>query len=156
MAEWLPQIVSFVISDSGTDSFFDSCASARLWSRRVMAVKRSAGTSGAAAWAISALVLAGLPTTSTFTSRDATASSALPCTVKIWALASSRSLRSMPGPRGRAPTSSATWQSRNATRASSVAVTLLSPRPAQSASHPYNPFGACSAGRTSRTCSITG
>jgi hypothetical protein len=53
--------------------------------------------------AISALVLAGLPTTSTLTSRSAWASSALPCTVKMAPLASSRSLRSMPGPRGRDP-----------------------------------------------------
>ena len=47
VAEWLPQIVIFVISVTGTPSFFASCASARLWSRRVIAVNRSAGTSGA-------------------------------------------------------------------------------------------------------------
>src|SRR5689334_18604514 len=62
VAEWLPQIVSLRISVTGTDSFLASWPTARLWSRRVIAVNRSAGTSGAAAWAISALVLAGLPT----------------------------------------------------------------------------------------------
>ncbi len=38
---------------------------ARFWSRRVMAVKFSRGMLGAFIMAISALVLAGLPTTST-------------------------------------------------------------------------------------------
>ena len=52
-------------------------------------------------------VLAGLPTTSTLTLREATLFSAAPCAVKILAFSSSRSLRSMPGPRGRAPTSRA-------------------------------------------------
>ena len=42
---------------------------ARLWSRRVIAVKRSLGTSGAFDIAISAFVFAGLPTTRIFTSR---------------------------------------------------------------------------------------
>ena len=37
---------------------------ARLWSRRVIAVKRSRGMSGALLMAMRALVLAGLPTTS--------------------------------------------------------------------------------------------
>ena len=46
---------------------------ARLWSRRIIAVKRSRGTSGACDIAISALVLAGLPTTSTLTSLAACA-----------------------------------------------------------------------------------
>src|SRR5690606_40104036 len=51
---------------------------------------------------IRALVLAGLPTTRTLMLRLATSLIALPCTEKMAALASSRSLRSMPGPRGRA------------------------------------------------------
>ena len=38
---------------------------ARLWSRRIMAVKLRGLMSGALRWVISALVLAGLPTTST-------------------------------------------------------------------------------------------
>ena len=80
---------------------------ARLWSRRVSAVNRSAGTPGADAAAMSAFVLAGLPTTTTRTSSAATASIAAPCGPKMPAFAASRSARSMPGPRGRAPTSSA-------------------------------------------------
>ena len=50
VAEWFPQMVSRVISETGAPVFFDSWLSARLWSRRVMAVKRSAGTSGACVW----------------------------------------------------------------------------------------------------------
>jgi hypothetical protein len=72
-----------------------------------IAVKFFFGSVGADFIAIYALVLAGLPTTSTRTSRDAAASSALPCSMKIFAFSSSRSLRSIPGPRGLAPTSSA-------------------------------------------------
>ena len=63
VVEWLPQIVMFVTSLTVAPVFFASWAIARLWSRRVIAVKRSRGTSGALAWAISALVFAGLPTT---------------------------------------------------------------------------------------------
>src|SRR5690606_30539627 len=61
VAEWLPQIVIFLISVTDTWSFLASWAIARLWSSRVIAVNRSAGTSGAADCAMSALVLAGLP-----------------------------------------------------------------------------------------------
>src|SRR5690625_7766064 len=43
VAEWLPQIVSFLMSLIDTFSFLASWVSARLWSRRVMALKRSAG-----------------------------------------------------------------------------------------------------------------
>ena len=63
--------------------------------------------SGALVIAISALVLAGLPVTPIRTSSAATSLSALPWAVKIAPLASSRSPRSMPWPRGRAPTSRA-------------------------------------------------
>ena len=111
-----------------------------------MAVKLRASRSRALARAISALVLAGLPTTSTLTLRSATSLSALPWAEKICAFASSRSLRSMPGPRGRAPTSSATWQSRKATCASSVATTLPSVGKAQSSSSITTPCSAPSAG----------
>ena len=48
-----------------------SWPTARLWSRRVSAVKRSAGTSGADAAAMSAFVFAGFPTTTTRTSSAA-------------------------------------------------------------------------------------
>ena len=54
--------------------------------------------------AMSALVLAGLPVTPMRTSSAATALRALPWAVKMAPLAESRSPRSMPGPRGRAPT----------------------------------------------------
>jgi hypothetical protein len=56
--------------------------------------------------AISEFVLAGFPTTSTFTSREATAFIDLPWGPKILPLALNRSLRSIPLPRGRAPTRS--------------------------------------------------
>ena len=83
-----------------------------------MAVNRCAGSDGALRCAINELVFAGLPTTSTRTSRLATASSALPCAEKILAFSSNKSLRSMPGPRGRAPTSMAKLQSLKPTSAS--------------------------------------
>jgi hypothetical protein len=108
LAEWLPQMVSLRTSETGTDSFLASCATARLWPRRVIAVNRSAGTSAAAACAIGALVLAGLPTTSTRTSSAAPALMARPGGAKMPPLASSRSPRSMPLLRDRAPTSSTT------------------------------------------------
>ena len=66
------------IASTGASSFAASCATARLWSSRVIAVKRPAGMSGALARAIQALVLAGLPTTSTRTSSAACAFSAAP------------------------------------------------------------------------------
>ena len=62
---------------------------------------------GALFMAISALVLAGLPTTRIRTSAAALSLNALPCTVKMAPLASRRSLRSMPFERGREPTSRA-------------------------------------------------
>ena len=68
-----------------------SWAMARLWSRRVIAVKRSLAMFGALFMAMSALVLAGLPTTRTRTSSAALSERALPWTVKIAPLASSRS-----------------------------------------------------------------
>ena len=105
VAEWLPQIVTPRISVTGTCAFAASCARARLWSSRVIAVKLRASRPLAFSRAISAFVFAGLPTTRIFTLRLATAASALPCAEKICAFASKRSLRSMPGPRGRAPTS---------------------------------------------------
>ena len=94
-----------VISATAAPVFCASCATARLWSRRVIAVKRSRGTPSALLIAISAFVLAGLPTTSTLTSSAAPAAIASPCGLKIAPLASSRSARSMPFVRGRAPTS---------------------------------------------------
>ena len=65
VGEWLPHTVRFVMSPTPTPALRASCVFARLWSRRVIAVKRSLGTSGAFDFAISAFVFAGLPTTST-------------------------------------------------------------------------------------------
>ncbi len=68
VAEWLPQIATFVTSFTGTPARLASCALARFSSRRVIANQRSAGTSGAWLRAIRQLVLHGFPTTSTRTS----------------------------------------------------------------------------------------
>ena len=156
VAEWLPQIVILLISVTGTPSFFASCAMARLWSRRIIAVKRSAGTSGAADRAISAFVFAGLPTTSTRTSSAAPALIARPCGAKIPPLASSRSPRSMPLVRGRAPTSSATLTPSNAAVASSVMSMPASSGKAQSSSSIAVPSAALTACGISSRRSRTG
>ena len=114
VGEWLPQTARSCTSSTPTPSLSASWATARFWSSLVMAVKRSRGTSGALLSAISALVLAGLPTTSTRTSSAAPAFRASPCGLKICPLASSRSARSIPFVRGRAPTSIATFTPSNA------------------------------------------
>src|SRR3954451_13179873 len=59
VAEWLPQIVIFLISVTAASVFRASCEIARLWSSRVRAENRSCGMSGALVIAIRALVLAG-------------------------------------------------------------------------------------------------
>src|SRR5438045_2369682 len=43
--EWLPQMVMHVTAEFGTPAFSAIAEIARLWSRRVMACQRSAGTS---------------------------------------------------------------------------------------------------------------
>ena len=105
--------------DGGAGLLARAGATARLWSSRVIAVKRSAGTPSALRCAISAFVLAGLPTTSTLMSSAAPAAIASPCGLKMAPLASSRSARSMPFVRGRAPTSSAMFVPSKAAFASS-------------------------------------
>ena len=62
----------------------------------------------------------------------------------------------MPGPRGRAPTSNAQWQSLNATFASSVATILFRVGNAQSFSSITTPCSAPSAGVISSRCRLTG
>ena len=114
MAEWLPQMVMLVTSLIADPVFWATWAMARLWSRRIIAVNRSLGTSGALLCAMRQLVLAGLPTTRTFRSEAAWALSACPCGLKIPPLASSRSPRSIPLVRGRAPTSMAMFTPSNA------------------------------------------
>ena len=84
------------MSATAAPVFFASWLIARLWSRRVIAWKRSRGTSGALLAAISAFVFAGLPTTRILTSSAAWSLIALPCGLKMPPLASSRSARSMP------------------------------------------------------------
>ena len=76
--------------------------------------------SGALLFAIRQFVLAGLPTTSTLMSDAACSLSALPWGLKMPPLASSRSLRSIPLLRGRAPTSTATLAPSNALLGSSL------------------------------------
>ena len=146
VAEWLPQIVILVMSVTGAPVLAASCEIARLWSRRVSAENRSCGMSGALVIAISALVLAGLPVTPTRTSEAATLLRALPWAVKIAPLAESRSPRSMPGPRGRAPTSRARLTPSKIRSASSPISTPASPGKAQSSSSMTTPSRALRAG----------
>ena len=85
-AEWLPHTTTSLMSAFAAPVLCASCAIARLWSRRIIAVKRDAGTSGAAFWAMVALVFAGLPTTRTRTSSAAPSLMALPWGPKMPAL----------------------------------------------------------------------
>src|SRR6478735_6564574 len=78
VAEWLPQMVIFFTSLTVVPDLAASWATARLWSRRVMAVKRPGSRSFAFDIAMRALVFAGLPTTSTLTSFLAAADRASP------------------------------------------------------------------------------
>src|SRR3954452_3231599 len=82
VAEWLPQIVIFLMSETVVPVFAASWATARLWSRRVIAVNRPGSRSGALFMAMSELVFAGLPTTRIFTSFFAEADSAWPWGLK--------------------------------------------------------------------------
>ena len=108
-------------------------------------MNRSRGTPSALLIAISAFVFAGLPTTSTFTPLSALAAIASPCGLKMPPLASSRSARSMPLVRGRAPTSSATLVPSNACAASSVTSMPASSGNAQSNSSSAVPSAAFTA-----------
>src|SRR5471032_932572 len=83
VAEWLPQIAMLVTEATAAPAFFASWILARFSSRRVMANQRSDGISGAFERAIRQLVLHGLPTTRTRTSRAALAWMALPCGAKM-------------------------------------------------------------------------
>jgi hypothetical protein len=114
----LPQIVTLLISVTGTRELLGQLATARLWSSRVIAVNRSRGTSGACACAMSALVFAGLPTTRTGCRRRAGVDR-LALRAKIPPLASSRSPRSMPLVRGAGADQQATLAPSKAAVASS-------------------------------------
>ena len=121
-----------------------------------MALNRSRGTPSAFDIAIRQLVLAGLPTISTLTSFAAPAAIASPCGLKMPPFASSRSERSMPGPRGRAPTSSATLQPSKAAFTSSKMSILRSSGNAQSSSSIAVPSAALTASGISSRLSSTG
>jgi hypothetical protein len=142
VAEWLPQMVMRETSVVCAPALAASWAMARLWSRRVMAVNRPGSRSLALLWAIRQFVLAGLPTTRTFTSRLAAAESASPWGLKMPPLALRRSERSMPSLRGMAPTSSATSASPKAVSASSVLTMPASSGKAQSSSSMATPSSA--------------
>ena len=149
-------MVIFVTSETGTPRRCASWLLARLWSRRVIAVNRPGSRSGALRIAINALVLAGLPTTNTLTSRLAERDRAWPWGWKIPPLAERRSLRSIPALRGIAPTKSATSASPKARSASSVHTTSLKSGKAQSSSSMRTPSRAPSAGVISNSCRATG
>ena len=146
----------FVISLTRAPVFSASWPTARLWSRRVIAVKRSRGTPSALLMAISAFVLAGLPTTSTRTSSAAWAAIASPCGLKMPPLASSRSARSMPFVRGRAPTRSPMLVPSKASLASSKMSIEASSGNAQSTSSIAVPSAALTASGISSSRSATG
>ena len=103
--------------------------------------------SGALLFAIRQFVLAGLPTTSTLMSDAACSLSAWPWGLKMPPLASSRSLRSIPLLRGRAPTSRATLAPSNASLGSSLMSMSDSSGNAQSSSSIAVPSTALHRGR---------
>ncbi len=75
---WLPQMARLVMAVVSTPALRASWALARFSSSLVIAKKRLCGTPAAAVAAMRALVLQGLPTTSTRTSLAALAAMALP------------------------------------------------------------------------------
>jgi hypothetical protein len=95
-------------------------------------------------------VFAGLPTTSTLMSSAACALIAWPCGLKIAPLASSRSARSIPFVRGRAPMSRPTLAPSNASSALAVMSMASRSGKAQSVSSIAVPSAAFSAGSISR------
>src|SRR3954452_22419135 len=69
--EWLPQMVTLRTALAGTARWRATWETARLWSRRIMAVERAGGMSGACGRVMSAVGVAGFPTTRTRTSSAA-------------------------------------------------------------------------------------
>ena len=156
VAEWLPQIATFVTSAWCTPAFFASWVRARFSSRRVIAYHRSAGMSGACDCAMRQLVLHGLPTTSTRTSLAACALIAAPYGPKMPPLILRRSPRSMPSLRGMEPTSRIHDAPSNATLGSEVASIPTSSGWALSSSSMTTPSSAPIAGSMSSRRSTTG
>ena len=142
--EWLPHTVTLSMSVTWQPALAASWARARLWSRRVIAVKREAGTSLACEAAMRALVLAGLPTTRTLMSWAA-ALRASPWGPKMPPLALSRSERSMPALRGMEPTRKAILAPSKARFASSKMSTSPSVGKAESNSSMAVPSAALTA-----------
>src|SRR2546426_902031 len=100
VAEWFPQMVTLRIELKGLPIFCAIWATARLWSRRIIAVNCVGLRLGAFFMAMRQLVLAGLPATSTLTLRLAPAARALPPGAEIPPLAPRRGLPSPPRARG--------------------------------------------------------
>ena len=153
--EWLPQTVTLSMSVTWQPALVASWARARLWSRRVMAVKREEGMSGACEAAMRALVLAGLPTTSTLMSSAAPALRASPWGPKMPPLAESRSARSIPALRGMEPTRKAMLAPSKAALASSKMSTLPRVGKAESNSSIAVPSAALTAGGISSRRRLT-
>lgn len=156
VGEWLPQMRAPFTAPGDTPRRLAMAPTARFWSRRVSAEKFALGMDGACSAAIRALVQAGLPTTTTFTSLLETESSSAPARSKILALADSRSLRSMPGPRGRAPTSRATSTPVKASTSLLVATMRVTTEAAQSSISMTTAASLGMAGSISFRCSTTG
>src|SRR5438876_5116425 len=76
VAEWLPQMVTLRIDETGFATLAASCEVARLWSSRIMPVNCVGFRLGAFFIAMRQFVFAGLPTTNAFTFLSATRSSA--------------------------------------------------------------------------------
>lgn len=68
--EWLPQIITFLTSDTWTFNLSEIWPNALLWSNLVKQEIFLSGMEGANSFKISALVFAGLATTKTWKSKD--------------------------------------------------------------------------------------
>mmetsp|Transcript_29010 Transcript_29010/g.72789 ORF Transcript_29010/g.72789 Transcript_29010/m.72789 type:complete len:218 (+) Transcript_29010:502-1155(+) len=153
--EWLPQITARRTCWTLTPERSASWAWRRLWSKRVSAMTFSTAIVGAALRArMAAFVLAGLPTTSTLHVGSPTRASALPASAKMATFLASRSARSIPSLRGKAPSMMATSAPANATSWSSVASTVPSCAESRSSSSSLTPPSAPSAPATSSRCRL--
>mmetsp|Transcript_14222 Transcript_14222/g.20675 ORF Transcript_14222/g.20675 Transcript_14222/m.20675 type:complete len:227 (-) Transcript_14222:61-741(-) len=150
--EWLPQMVTPSTADGFTFIFIATCDWARLQSSRVSAVKLFLGMLGAVCCRTHAFVLAGLPTTTTLTFFDATSFNKRPCALKIFTFLASRSFRSIPGPRGKAPRPMTTSTLAKATDGSMVTTTAARRSKPQSSSSILTPPSAIWARSMSRRC----
>ena len=155
VGEWLPQMANRSTCSTPTPAFSDNLALARFSSNRVMANQRSCGRDFPDCMAIHALVLHGLPTTSTRASFEATSARACPCSTKIFPFRPRRSERSMPGFRGILPTQRVQSAPSKARFGSVVATTSSNKGKAPSLSSITTPCRALSACGTSNNWSLT-